>query len=899
MPSLRPFICLLGLLTLISGTPAHAQSPPESLAAFQHVAYARLTGAPGDVSRLALDSEGFLWMRATRGSVRFDGARFRAFPDLPALLAGPQAQRDTDGNVWTVVDGLLQVQAHGQGALAVASGAPASVQEVVIGSSGRVYVTTAEGIRFYRRHGTALVEIAAPLIDRQVNGLMEAASGSLWATRTSSVLHASRDALDAAERTGKPPVMETFPRASGLSGAFPHPLLEDRDGNVWVGTEGGVDVFRRTAFTAVPLPEGIHEVSSATDRDGNTWVGSDNHPILHVRPDGTIQPTAAQAGALAMVDDARRNVGWAANDEGLWRLSAASASRVAPNPFPAARAGIPFLAIGANGDVIAAPPADANSTNAKAWDGAAWRDLPPLLARPVAAATDASGVTWLALAGRRELGGLEGTRLSLASAIAGDGPRALAADEGGLWVGGDRGVQFFDGTRYLPLPLYAPELLHWVTGIVVDDDGYLWVETSAEVYRSREPHIARDLAQRHAPVVFDRFDFGDGIPGAAHPDRGLPSLRKGPDGLIRVETVAGLAWIDPAEVPRPRPPSTPRIDEVTVHGVPHVPSAEGLRLKATERDISIGFATAELSHPDRIRYAYRLDDGAWVDTGEAREVFLANLPAGASRFELRAIMDGQPSASASLRIVRESALQETTAFKALVALGLVLVVAGIAALRMRIVTRRLRIRAEEREAVARDIHDTLLQRVQGVMLSLQSLADRRNLPASERAELRAVAGETQATVVEARERIQGLRGQMDEGLSLYDHILAAGEALAVTPGPVLEVSLSGQPRPVQAALVADVVAIATEAMRNATMHAKATHLNVVVSFEPDALWLTVSDDGRGMSEAEWSEAPSRGHFGIVGMKERAATIGGTFQVDATPGEGTEIHVRIPAKRAYA
>ena len=837
------------------------------MGSFQHVAYARLAAAPGDISRLSLDADGFLWMKAARGSARFDGEAFQSFSTVPGFLEHDPVARDTDGNVWSVMQGELWLTVRGSQTMQRVAGMPPGLQEVVVGGRGRLYLRSDRGVYFFRREGTSLRAIAAPIDDRQANGLMESRSGALWITRTSAVIHASAEALDAAEREGRAPTTDVFGRSQGLTGAFPHPMIEDTAGNVWVGSEGGLDLFRRTAFTAVALPEGIHQINAETDSRGTTWVGSDNMPILRIDATGTRSTLAGTGPTFAMVRDSGRDVVWAASDRGVWRLDKAGATLTGRITFADA--------------AEAAGPLEAGSS-----------------------AADSRGVVWLGLARAPALVRLEKGQISIAGAAQGlaTGPiKAMAVDGGGVWVGGDNGVQFYDGARFRAVPTGTPDLLRWVTGIVLDKAGHLWVATSALVFRSRDVAASNGASHRTIPWQFDRFDYIDGIPGGADPDRGLPSLRMSEDGRVWAKTVAGLAWIDPSRLPGPRAPAVPRIERIDVHGVVRTTTRGRVELGPRERDVAIRYTVAELSRPDQIRFQYRLRPASdtWTDAGVSREVFLTQLPPGSSVFEVRAVMGGvAPAAAAELHIDRKAAFEETVAFKAVLILACIALVVLLAALRLRVMTRRLRIRAQEREAIARDIHDTLLQRLQGAMLAMQSLANRQAIPVHERRDIARVAEETKDAIVAGRDRIQGLRGGADASVALYDRILAEGQRLSSRHGATCAITLSGAPRPLREKAAAQLSAIALEAMTNAFVHAHGTRVEVSIAYEKNGLWLVVADDGQGFDADALNQAAGTGHVGLRGMRERALTLSGTLRIESAPGEGTEIHVFVPRRRVF-
>jgi len=219
-------------------------------------------------------------------------------------------------------------------------------------------------------------------------------------------------------------------------------------------------------------------------------------------------------------------------------------------------------------------------------------------------------------------------------------------------------------------------------------------------------------------------------------------------------------------------------------------------------------------------------------------------------------------------------------------------------LRTRSLRRKMQIRIDEREAVARDIHDTLLQRFHGVMLSLQAWAADDAIPERRRAEISDMSGQARDALLEGRERILSLRGAGDDGLALYDQIAAEGSLLQQRFRLAFVLDAKGKPRPLRDECSREILHIAFEAMRNAFGHSGGETVRVVLNYADDALWLSVLDDGRGMPGAE-AGVQDGTHFGLVGLSERVRRAGGVLHVDTAPDEGTEVHVKIPARNAYA
>jgi signal transduction histidine kinase len=220
--------------------------------------------------------------------------------------------------------------------------------------------------------------------------------------------------------------------------------------------------------------------------------------------------------------------------------------------------------------------------------------------------------------------------------------------------------------------------------------------------------------------------------------------------------------------------------------------------------------------------------------------------------------------------------------------------------RMQRAAARLRLRLEERHAererIARELHDTLLQGFQGLVLRFQAAAE--SIPSHEPARrmMEQTLDRADDVLTEGRDRIRDLRAAMPaldltRAMSEVARKLAEGD----TAFRVLTV---GAARPLDAAARDEVYWIGREALANAFRHARARQIEVHVVYESRALRLRVCDDGCGIDAAVLAPDGKPGHWGLRGMRERAARIGATLEVQRAAGGGTEVEVAVPAASVY-
>jgi signal transduction histidine kinase len=216
-------------------------------------------------------------------------------------------------------------------------------------------------------------------------------------------------------------------------------------------------------------------------------------------------------------------------------------------------------------------------------------------------------------------------------------------------------------------------------------------------------------------------------------------------------------------------------------------------------------------------------------------------------------------------------------------------------------TLRFEERLAERTRIARELHDTLLQSFQGLMLHFQAVYDMLP-PGQAREALEAALDRADRAIVEGRDAIQNLRSSTTVTNELAQALAALGEELGCAradggASPTLKVSVEGTPRELHPILRDDIYRIAREALLNALRHANANKIEADITYAERLLRLRIRDDGKGI-DPNLLDAGRDGHWGLPGMRERAEQIGARLDIWSELGAGTEVELRIPGKVAY-
>lgn len=225
------------------------------------------------------------------------------------------------------------------------------------------------------------------------------------------------------------------------------------------------------------------------------------------------------------------------------------------------------------------------------------------------------------------------------------------------------------------------------------------------------------------------------------------------------------------------------------------------------------------------------------------------------------------------------------------------------AMARRILELRLEERVSERTRIARELHDTLLQSFQGVLLNFSGVTYLiRDHPAEAEEALERVINQARQAINEGRDALQGLRSSTVISNDLAEAIGALGEELAADRTkqncPEFRMNVKGTARDLVPLIRDEVYRVAGEALRNAFRHAQAGRIEAEILYDRRRLCLRVVDNGKGIDPKVLSGGGLSGHFGLAGLRERTKLIGGNLSIRSELDSGTEIELVIPASVAY-
>ena len=656
----------------------------------------------------------------------------------------------------------------------------------------------------------------------------------------------------------------TYSMREGLTAAGASSVTASRDGTVWIGNFGALDFLRDGKLSAIRSGHGLPGQNVTTlfeDHAGRLWAGVDGGLWVYDR--GTFRAVRHPDGSVlgiifAITEDVRHNI-WVRAGPNLDRIydlelrdeftspQISTAYILAANP----RGGI-FLGL-VNGDLI--QYLDGKTQAIPSNEVGNTRQIRDLLVEP-------DGSVW-------------GTTL----------------DEVALWKNGER--QNLTTRNGLPCD--------GIFALVKDSRGTLWLYSRCGLIAIEKSQLDQWWEQPESLVKFKLFSSFDGV------QAGLTSLKpqaiRSTDGRLWFVNGHLLQMIDP-EHPRVNviPPPV-NIEGIVADRKSYSPRSD-LRLPALTRDLEIDYTALSFVIPQRVRFRYRLQgrDAGWQEPGVRRQAFYSDLRPGNYQFRVIACNnDGVwNEAGATLNFSIAPAWYQTNWFGALCVASVVFIVWLLHRLRMRQVTAAISTRFDERLAertrIARDLHDTLLQTIQGSKLVADDALDPSADPDRMRRAIKQLAVWLGRATEEGREALNSLRTSTTEKNDLSEAFQRAMEECQLQGSMEASLSVAGDATEMHPIVRDEVYRIGYEAIRNACVHSRATQLQVELTYARD-LALRISDNGVGIDPAI-ADRGKQGHFGLQGMRERAARIVGKLTVVSSATSGTEIKLVVPGSVIY-
>lgn len=815
-------------------------------------------------------ASGTLWyfdadgLRAIRGPVT---ASYTVKDGLGSVEAAAMYE-DRQGSLWLGTTGGLNRIKDGEVKLYTErDGLPKEpVQAICEDAYGSIWFgTKGGGLTRFRDGKFTTITTAEGLSSNSILSIYQDREGSIWIGTYNNGLN----------RLGRQAVT-TYSKEDGLADDNVYPIYEDRAGTVWIGA-GGLNRFKDGAFTSYTSRNGLpFEAVTALyeDSSGRLWLGGING-LITFKDEGFVPapfslPLKSYTVRAFMEDRAGRL--WVGTDRGLFRYH--------------------------------------NERNAflTTQDGLAGNDV-------IVLAEDSTGGIWI---GTR--GGLtfykddRFTSYTKRDGLPSDHVRSLYAEaDGTLWIGTyDGGLARLKDGRFTRYTTEDGLFNNGVFQILEDERGNLWMSSNRGIYRVNKQQLNEFAAGKTRYISSVSYGTKDGMLSNECNGARQPAGTKTRDGRLWFPTQKGVAIVAPQSITVNNLPPPVVIEEVMVDRA-RAASQGLLEVQPSQENLEIHYTGLSFIKPEHVRFRYRLEglDKEWVDAGTRRTAYYSHLPPGDYTFAVMAAnSDGVwNTAGASLRVRVHPPFWRTWWFLALsglAVLGLALLIYERRVRRLRrahreqeAFSRRLIASQEnERKRIAAELHDGLGQSLAIIKnraaLSLTTPEDH-DRALEQLSEITAAATEA---IDEVRHVAYDLRPYQLDRLGLTRAIQSMLEKIQSSNGLRLRVEIDEIDNIFPKELEINLYRIVQEGLSNIIKHAQASEARVAIKRDAGEVSLTIEDNGRGLSppEGQATEAAGkRGGFGLIGIRERAHTLGGKTLFHSEQGKGTTVLIKFNLK----
>ena len=826
--------------------------------------YGAADGVPFPLA-LQLDkgNSGELWIRGYSELCRWkpgsSAVYFRSAAPRPETFASLRAVAvATDGSVWAAVDrsgSILQLK-HFEHEKWITRSFPeigvnnSDVTTLFVDRNDGLWIGTAS-------HG--IFRVLGNNVDHfgHFDGLSSDAVGGFYQDREGNLWVVTSDGID----NFRDLKVISYSVREGLSGAAPGSVLATRDGTIWVANSHALDLVRDGKISSIGAGQGLpgkYVTTMFEDHAGQIWVGIDNG--LWNYSGGVFRPVRRSDGSglgivFAITEDAQHNI-WVRAGPNLDRISDFRVQEEITSPQISAaytlaaspQSGI-FLGL-VNGDLVHYQ--NGKTETFPSNETGNTRQIRDLLVEP-------DGSVW-------------GTTL----------------DEVARWKNGVRK----NLTTRNGLPCDG------IFALTKDDRDTLWLYSRCGLIALEKSQLDNWWEHPDSVVKFMLIDALDGVQPGLTPLK--PQLQRSPDGRLWFVNGNRLQVFDPNHFPKNTSPPPIHVDGVVADRKTYSPE-QNLRLPALTRDLEIDYTALSFVAPLKVHFRYILEgrDANWQDPGSRRQAFYNNLQPGSYRFRVIASNnDGiWNEAGATLGFSVAPAWYEATSFRILCVVCGLLLAWAMYQFRVKQIARaisaRFDVRLAERTRIARELHDTFLQTIQGSKLVADDALENISDSARTRRALEQLSEWLDNAMQEGRAALNSLRASTTERNDLAESLRRATENGFEPDSIAVKFSVVGDVREMHPIVRDEIYRIGYEAIRNAYKHSGAKQLEVVLRYSHD-LAVSVKDNGGGIEQAVLNKGKD-GHFGLQGMRERAARIGGRLTVNSSAKSGTEITVVVPGQ----
>ena len=686
---------------------------------------------------------------------------------------------------------------------------------------------------------------------------------------------------------------DDFKSTDGLTSDIPSALLLDADGNIWVGGRRGLDRFRKARLVRFFHENNSRDWFICAGKPDSLWIASNNRKLYRRSGDTTVSFESQGAPrSLSCTDDG-----------GVWVLDSSGIRHVRSDrikPIPDVPGATPYsvLNVASTSDHTLYAMTTRNM-EPEYWQYRSnrWTQFVPeglQVRRLWSMYVDPQDRLWV---GHRD--GWVSLPLEGREFFTGLGPvRTILTTSHGVLAAGANGLAVFRDNRFEILGFADERSALGTGGIVESRNGDLWLNAMHGIVRVSASELDTALSQPGYRMKSDLLAEGIFV-GSSQMGGSLASAARDTDGMLWFCTFNGIVRIDPDHWHAESRP--PRVSIRSI-AADMQPMAAAATIDPRPQALEIRYFGVNLTAPDQVIYRYRLEgfDKAWQNVGHRTEAIYTRLPAGSYTFNVSASNgDGVWTSPVSMAFAVLPSFYQTTWFAAICILTALAVVCLALMARIRTITREVHARAEERAderiRIARELHDTLLQGIQGLLLNFHVATQKLSPDDGSKMMLEKALATADRIIIEGRNRVSRLRSEHLSDAELVASLENVCNELTVADSAKWRVSRQGDGATLHAHVADEIFYVARESLTNAFRHSQASEITLELIYGKRYFTMRSKDDGRGFEPAQ--QDMSR-HWGLKGMAERVEKLGGMLRCTSTPQQGTEIHVSIPSYKAY-
>jgi ligand-binding sensor domain-containing protein len=705
--------------------------------------------------------------------------------------------------------------------------------------------------------------------------------------------------------------VERYVSSDGLSGDYVTSIYEDREENLWVTTSSGLDCFRNLSVATLTKREGLSDdsiVSVMASADGSVWMG--NHVnLLQVKENNFIsyRPAAGKTRKqITSLLEGSRNRIWVGIDDGVSMLEG---GKFVPLRVPdGTPVGVVRAMVEDREGYLWLCTTNPQHVLLRAKNGVVDQILPIASFGgefPSTLAADPNGGLWLGFA-KSGIAHFDsnGASFTVPRTLNTGRVRNFFVDDGGLWAATNEGLVFLRDGRLTSLAMGNGLPCNDIEAAIKSNDNSLWLKTACGLARIAPQEWRAWISHPQSHIQFHLYDALDGAQSGM--SAFTPRAAKSTDGRLWFALEGGgIQVVDPRRLKENAVVPPVSVVQIAANRQAYDPVTP-LQLPALTKDLEIDYTALSFTIPEKVRFRYKLEgtDSDWQDVGTRRQAFYTNLRPGHYRFHVTACNnDGVWNESgAALDFSILPAFFQTIWFSAICVAAIVVILCVSYLFHVKRVASEIRGRMEERlgerERIARELHDTLLQSVQGLILKFHAVAKQipRNEPARETMEK--ALDRADQVLEEGRNRVRNLRDSGESIGDLSKVLQLVADESAQNSDMSYRVVVEGNKRDLHPLVLEEAYLVGREAILNAFRHSGGLHVEVEIAYDENLFRLRVRDDGRGIAPPMLESGGREGHWGLRGMRERALRIGGHLDIWSRPEAGTEVELKVPAATAY-